>query len=1336
MKFRSALIVMVSLALTLMAVARGAAGGPPPVGARFRLVVLPPSRSWRALAAALALLLGGGAALAQTAVSPPTLSSATVDGKIMTLTFDRNLRRFANPGGAAFIVEVAGVGHVRADGAYVLGSTVRLRLASPVKPGQAVTVTYYMGGLPRLPLQDTAGNQVAPFRSSVTNKTQPPNLPPGNRPPTVGGTLDRTQPIDAPPGQTVSVSLDDQVVFTDPDGGDTLAYSLSATRGDVYEELAISGDRMRIRMKAACELANLRLRRKSRIETVVTINARDPDGATAQAYLTFVTDFSSCPSLSMATATDNKLTLTYDGEPKAGWRPSADEFVVTVDTTRMALAATNPVAVSGKVVTLTLAEPVGRGQNVWVSHAPGANPVTAFFTRREVTFNSTNHAPVYEGRGPWPWPLDKRAYPGGRVLVYAPFSDLDGDALSFTVRADRGPDVVTTHYLADSQELFMQVQGVCALGRIRPALPGSFKTTVTLTATDPAGAATRVTVVGKTNWDAADCPVLTGAIVNGATLKLIFDTDAKLDRGAVLYGKSVADDFTVKVNEKVASLAATDPVAIGDHTVILTLSEPVTAGNAVTVSYRSDWWNPLQTVGRFEVESFSNRRVDNVTTDATAPVLRHAAVIKSALTLTYDENLDPESGPAGSAFTVSATPPNGSPRTISGTGTATISGATATVPLASAVREGETVTVGYTTPASNLLQDLAGNDAADFAGEHADNPTDDTPPTVESATMHGTQLTITFSEALDTGSVPRPLDFEVTIPGPWPLPVLWPVADIEVNGSAVTLTLGLAVREGGTVSVRYRQIGFRQLQDAAGNKVAAFSGLRVTHTPPVTTSRVASGAASGSPPTADAGADRERGVLKRTLAAVATRTLASAVGNIGTRFESAGPAAPEAMLAGHRLPLSAAFGRAIGAVGDCVPGGGTGTQWTVAGCGVGAARARTIGVDELLSGSTFAAPLSSAAVADPGGVRWGFWGRGDIAGFEGAPESDARYEGSTLTGWLGVDVRSGPWLGGLAVSHGSSEADFTVAGGEQRDEGGRLELTLTSLYPYLGWTIADGYELRAVFGGGLGEARHFPSGDAAEETGEVTMLIGSLGLRGRLVSVAGFELAARADAGLARVETAEGTDAIDSLKADTWRARAGLDAGWRLALGEHAALTPFVEVAGRYGGGDGLTGAGLETVGGARFTAPPVSIEARGRLLALHEQEGTVERGASLTARVTPGDDGGGLSLAVAPSVGAATGAADALWSGGMPHPPTPGGANGAALDARIGYGVVLPALDGVLTPFAETGLAAGGAHRLRIGIGFAATPSDLAVEVAGERRERPGAEPAHALEVDLKVRF
>ncbi len=475
-------------------------------------------------------------------------------------------------------------------------------------------------------------------------------------------------------------------------------------------------------------------------------------------------------------------------------------------------------------------------------------------------------------------------------------------------------------------------------------------------------------------------------------------------------------------------------------------------------------------------------------------------------------------------------------------------------------------------------------------------------------------------------------------------------------------------------------------------------------------SESAAGTTSSRAPAADA--ERTR-VLQHALASVATRTLASTLDQVGARFARAAPAPGAVAAAGPGVAPAAA--------------GGVLVQPRSA-----QAQGQAVELSEVLRVSAFDVPLDAGT---DGAVRWALWGRGDLGDFAGRLEPDARYEGSTLGGWLGADVRLGAWLGGLAVSRTGTTAEYALTEGAAPAERGELQTTLTSIHPYASVSFLDRFAVQAVGGAGIGEARHAPGGGAAKESSDLWMLMGSVGLSGRIVSESWLELTARADGGYARLWTADGNQAVDRLLADGWRGRLGLEVAPRLALGDGAALVPFAEVAGRQDGGDGLTGTGLELAGGLRLSTGLLHVEARGRLLAVHTAEEARERGVSLTARLSPQPDGSGLSLAIAPRIGLAAGAADALWAEAMPRPAAAAGAEAAALDARIGYGATLPGGAGLLTPFAEAGLGEG-ASRVRIGTRLEASRPHLGAELAGERRQHGAARPEHTVSIDLNLRY
>ena len=147
--------------------------------------------------------------------TPPELSTATVDGATLTLTYDEALDEASGLAADAFSVTVGGTGRA-VDGVSVSGSSVVLTLGSAVASGATVTVSYTVptdAAAPRI--QDEAGNPAASFSDQdVENNTPPPANTPATGAPTISGTV-RV-------GETLTV---DTSGIDDADGLDNVGYS-------------------------------------------------------------------------------------------------------------------------------------------------------------------------------------------------------------------------------------------------------------------------------------------------------------------------------------------------------------------------------------------------------------------------------------------------------------------------------------------------------------------------------------------------------------------------------------------------------------------------------------------------------------------------------------------------------------------------------------------------------------------------------------------------------------------------------------------------------------------------------------------------------------------------------------------------------------------------------------------------------------------------------------------------------------------------------------------------------------------------------------------------------
>ena len=182
-------------------------------------------------------------------------------------------------------------------------------------------------------------------------------------------------------------------IFSDPDG-DELTYTASVTGGDrqLVETLSVTLDaelrrtrdlwqpvgtfdrvffRAHPEENAAWKTVSPAL--PDPLITTVTLTATDPDGLSASVDGLFVTDWDSEPVLTSATARPEAIELTFDQALQGV--PALDQFTVNVaDSDRVeAAVAVSRVSVSGPVVTLEMASPLGPEQTVTVGYAHQAD---------------------------------------------------------------------------------------------------------------------------------------------------------------------------------------------------------------------------------------------------------------------------------------------------------------------------------------------------------------------------------------------------------------------------------------------------------------------------------------------------------------------------------------------------------------------------------------------------------------------------------------------------------------------------------------------------------------------------------------------------------------------------------------------------------------------------------------------------------------------------------------------------------------------------------------------------------------------------------------------------
>ena len=391
--------------------------------------------------------------------------------------------------------------------------------------------------------------------------------------------------------------------------------------------------------------------------------------------------------------------------------------------------------------------------------------------------------------------------------------------------------------------------------------------------------------------------------------------------------------------------------------------------------------------------------------------------------------------------------------------------------------------------------------------------------------------------------------------------------------------------------------------------------------------------------------------------------------------------------------------------------------------------------ESLIWGRSFALPLNAQGAP---GSAWTLWGAGDIQGFEGTPRQ-GQYDGQVRSLYLGVDAQwQAQWLAGAALAQSWGETDYVA---EPGGSAGQLETTLTSIYPYVRGTLGSGLEVWAIGGYGRGEAEQTQA-DGAGDTRDLTMAMGATGVRQPMTEVGGAHVALVGGAGYLSLATEEGNSALADLDVAVNRARLAVEAAWTAG-----GLAPYVQVGGRYDGGAGQTGAGLETVAGVRYTSERLEFEARGRWLAAHAADGYTEYGGLARLAVKPQADGTGFRMAVAPRWGAADGGAGVLGGGAalLDGGAMPGlGVNGMSpattralmLESELGYGVAVFERHGILTPYGGFAFTGNETRQYRLGarLGMAQW---LNLSLEGTRRDSTGPQPAdQGVQLQLQGRF
>lgn len=264
--------------------------------------------------------------------------------------------------------------------------------------------------------------------------------------------------------------------------------------------------------------------------------------------------------------------------------------------------------------------------------------------------------------------------------------------------------------------------------------------------------------------------------------------------------------FTVKFNGYLVSIAGIEKAGT---VLLIRLGSTISSDSAVSVSYTQGSYPVYDNNGN-ALQTFSDFYVSN-TLDTSVPILQSISASGSTLTLTYNEGLNTLFVPGKSSYSVLG---NGASKTIS---TVEVTNNQVILTMTSSLANVGTILVTY-VPSTTALRDLTGNLAGGFSGTQANYLGGSG---VTTAVVAGTTLTIVFNQTLHSSYVPRTSQFAVKTAG-----VTTPIANVQVSGSAVTLTLYTAVVATNAVTVSYASDS-GGLRNTSGVLVSSFYDVNV-----------------------------------------------------------------------------------------------------------------------------------------------------------------------------------------------------------------------------------------------------------------------------------------------------------------------------------------------------------------------------------------------------------------------------------------------------------------------------------------------------------------------------
>ena len=790
----------------------------------------------------------------------PAVSTRSIDGATLTVTYDERLRESSVPDKARFTVRVANEGRT-VDAVDVSGKTVVLTLASPARAGQTATVTYAASGTP---IEDLAGNDAPSFTNqSVSNDTAADVTAPKF----VSATVDAS---------TLIITFDEALDSAHKPEGRFLLVAVNGSRIPSRSTVAINGETVTLGLDIIVRPTELvSIAYNPVFVTQANQRLQDATGNEVAAFDSSVTNLPATvpPTVNGATVSGTTLTLTFDKalEPatKAGGANTL-RFAFFLDRNGHGSQHPSSVSIGISAVTLTLpevlapkpddpfrltydpslAEPGDRLKGATPPKAGADLPEVEAFSNLEIT-NAT----------------------AGNVGAPTLIDDPDEVAQVFARGAATG-DPKATLRLFFSEPLDPSSAPAGSAFQVRAQVNGAAERRVNGTGTASIiGSEVEVTLakglddrssarVLYTKPDSNPLQDLEGNEVHdfGGFQKLeyrvtVIDEQPPTRKAASVAGSRLTisyhealdpgsvplpGDFKVKVGADDRDVSR---VGIVGNAVVLTLASAAGGTDAVTFRYGAGAHPIRDTAGNNAPNEGLNAEGEEGTlpaiavtnagsTDPGKPTLKttNGAVVNGPkLTLSFSQELDPGAVPSRDAFQLDGD------RAVD---IVRIRVATVELILNGPVYPCDTVTLSYVKPSEKALQNVWGTQVDAISNQAVTNARASQCTTVQRTSARQEARGKSFSMGLPNGLGPNSnadgRDFSLTATPPG-----GPARRIRGRGPAVIhqrrvdVRLASALTHGETVTVSYRRpAGAVGLWDANGNQMANFANEPVVNQTP------------------------------------------------------------------------------------------------------------------------------------------------------------------------------------------------------------------------------------------------------------------------------------------------------------------------------------------------------------------------------------------------------------------------------------------------------------------------------------------------------------------------